>query len=317
MDVFLPLEKVDREQRLVYGYASTEARDSQGEIVTRAAIEAALPAYMEYANIREMHQLSAVGVVKSADLDDRGLLLEAKVVDDAAWAKVREGVYKGLSIGGRVTQRDALNKSIITGVELNEISLVDRPANPEALIAAYKAAGAEDVADRIAKAAALDDSKIEKLGARNSKADLARIQAMHDASVELGANCPGSERQGQSSAMNDPDQDGDDDSAGGGDDSGGDDSDNDTLEAVSRRGRGDMLQKLARLASRIEALAQQVDAQASLLQKIADEPAAPKYLTARAVEKAADGAPPTEDAPKTALDAIKKAHRNPLRLGIG
>ena len=42
MEVFLPLEKIDREQRLVYGYASTEARDSQGEIVTRAAIEAAL-----------------------------------------------------------------------------------------------------------------------------------------------------------------------------------------------------------------------------------------------------------------------------------
>ena len=186
MEVFLPLEKVDREQRLVYGYASTEARDSQGEIVTRAAIEAALPAYMEYANIREMHQLSAVGVVKSAGLDDKGLLLEAKVVDDAAWEKVREGVYKGLSIGGRVTKRDALNKSIITGVDLTEISLVDRPANPEALIAAYKAAGAADVADRIAKAAS-----IAKAGARNSKADLERIQKMHDTAVELGAQCKG------------------------------------------------------------------------------------------------------------------------------
>ena len=300
MEVFLPLGKIDREQRLVYGYASTEARDSQGEIVTRAAIEAALPAYMEYANIREMHQLSAVGVVKSAGLDDKGLLLEAKVVDDAAWVKVREGVYKGLSIGGRVTQRDALNKSIITGVELNEISLVDRPANPEALIAAYKAAGAEDVADRIAKAS------LEKAGARNSKADLARIQAMHDAAVELGAHCPG-----QDAAASDPDQDGDDDNVDGGD------SDDDTLEAVSRHGRGDMLAKLARLSARIEALSKQVDQQASLLQKIADEPAAPKYLTAHAVEKAADGAPATEDAPKTALDAIKKAHRNPVRLSLG
>jgi HK97 family phage prohead protease len=301
MEVFLPLEKFDAEQRLVYGYASTEARDSQGEIVTRAAIEAALPAYMEYANIREMHQLSAVGVVKSAGLDDKGLLLEAKVVDDAAWEKVREGVYKGLSIGGRVTQRDALNKSIITGVDLTEISLVDRPANPEALIAAYKAAGAEDVADRIAKAAAL-----EKVGARNSQADLARIQAMHDTSVELGAHCAG-----QGAAMSDQDQNNDDDSDTG--DSGGDD----TLAAVSRHGRGDMLAKLAQLSARIEALTKQVDEQASLLNKIADEPAMPKYLTAHAVEKAADGAPAGEDAPKTALDAIKKAHRHPVRLGIG
>jgi HK97 family phage prohead protease len=295
MEVFLPLEKVDREQRLVYGYASTEARDSQGEIVTRAAIEAALPAYMEYANIREMHQLSAVGVVKSAGLDDKGLLLEAKVIDDAAWAKVREGVYKGLSIGGRVTQRDALNKAIITGVELNEISLVDRPANPEALIAAYKAAGAEDVADRIAKAASL-----AKAGARNAKADLDRIQAMHDTSVALGAQC-----KGQDAASDDADSDSD---AGG---------DDDTLEAVSRGGRGGMLAKLAKLSSRIEALAKQLDEQADLLQKIADTPAAPKYLAAHAVEKSADGTPITDDAPKTALDAIKKAHRHPVRLSLG
>jgi HK97 family phage prohead protease len=303
MEVFLPLAKFDSEQRLVYGYASTEARDSQGEIVTRAAIEAALPAYMEFANIREMHQLSAVGVVKSAGLDDKGLLLEAKVVDDAAWAKVREGVYKGLSIGGRVTQRDALNKAIITGVELNEISLVDRPANPEALIAAYKAAGAEDIADRIAKAASL-----EKVGARNSKADFERIQAMHDASVELGARC-----KDHAAAGDDADQADDDDSDTGG----ASDSDADTLEAVSRGGRGDMLGKLARLSSRIEALTKQLDEQAALLQKIADTPAMPKYLAAHAVEKSADGTQVSDDAPKTALDAIKKAHRNPVRLSLG
>ncbi len=303
MEVFLPLEKFDSEQRLVYGYASTEARDSQGEIVTRAAIEAALPAYMEYANIREMHQLSAVGVVKSAGLDDKGLLLEAKVVDDAAWEKVREGVYKGLSIGGRVTKRDALNKSIITGVDLTEISLVDRPANPEALIAAYKAAGAVDVADRIAKAAS-----IAKAGARNSKADLERIQNMHDTAVELGAQC-----KGHDASSDDADNDGDDDSAGG-----DDTADSDTLEAVAGRGKGALLQKLAQLSSRIEALTKQVDDQAALLKKIADEPAMPKYLAAHSVEKSADGAPATaEDAPKTALDAIKKAHRHPVRLSLG
>jgi HK97 family phage prohead protease len=299
MEVFLPLEKVDREQRLVYGYASTEARDSQGEIVTRAAIEAALPAYMEYANIREMHQLSAVGVVKSAGLDDKGLLLEAKVVDDAAWEKVREGVYKGLSIGGRVTKRDALNKSIITGVDLTEISLVDRPANPEALIAAYKAAGAEDVADRIAKAASLG-----KAGARNSQADLDRIQAMHDTSVALGAQCKGHD----AATSDDADQD---------DDGGSDAADDDTLEAVSRGGRGGMLAKLAKLSSRIEALAKLLDEQAALLQKVADTPAAPKYLAAHTVEKSADGTPIADDAPKTALDAIKKAHRHPVRLSLG
>lgn len=296
MQIFLPLAKVDREQRLVYGYASTEARDSQGEIVARAAIEAALPTYMEFANIREMHQLSAVGVVKSADLDDKGLWLEAKVVDDAAWAKVKEGVYKGLSIGGRVTQRDPLDKAIITGVDLTEISLVDRPANPEALIDAYKAAGAEDAAEAVAK-----------IGARNSRTDLERIQRVHDTAVELGASCAGH------GAASEADDDGDAD-AGAGDESG----EGDGLQAVAGRGRGDTLQKLARLGARIEALTRRVEEQARLLRKIADEPAPPKYATARAIEKAQDGAQAAaDDAPKTVLEAIKKSHRNPIRLGLG
>jgi HK97 family phage prohead protease len=308
MQIFLPLEKFDREQRMVYGYASTEARDSQGEIVTRAAIEAALPAYMEFANIREMHQLSAVGVVKSADLDDKGLRLSAKVVDDDAWAKVKEGVYKGLSIGGRVTKRDAINKAVITGVDLTEISLVDRPANPEARIDAFKAAGAEDAAIDAAA-----ENVVEKVGARNSQADLERIQRMHDTAVELGAHCAG-----HNAGNSDPDQDGDDDASAGGDSDGAGGGADDALEAVAARGRGDMLGKLGKLASRIEALSRRVEEQASLLQKIADEPAAPTYLTARAVEKAADGAPAAEDdEPKTALDAIRKSHRHPIRLSLG
>ena len=61
---------------------------------------------MKFANIREMHQLSAVGVAKEAAVDDKGLYLGAKIVDDQAWQKITEGVYKGYSIGGRVTNRD-------------------------------------------------------------------------------------------------------------------------------------------------------------------------------------------------------------------
>ncbi|MGH7122409.1 MAG: HK97 family phage prohead protease, partial [Acetobacteraceae bacterium] len=138
LNLFWPLRKIDEDRREVYGYASTEARDSQGEIVRREALEAALPAYMRFANIREMHQPSAVGVALDAAVDDKGLYLKARIVDDDAWVKVREGVYKGFSIGGRVTRRDPDDARIITGVELAEISLVDRPANPEAVFALWK-----------------------------------------------------------------------------------------------------------------------------------------------------------------------------------
>jgi HK97 family phage prohead protease len=127
---------------MVWGYASTEAADEQGETVTRGALAAALDDYMRFANIREMHQPSAVGIAKEAELDDKGLYLGAKIVDDDAWAKIVEGVYKGFSIGGRVTSRDLADRTVITGVSLTEISVVDRPANPEAVFDCWKRSAA-------------------------------------------------------------------------------------------------------------------------------------------------------------------------------
>src|SRR5262249_9145333 len=129
MRIYLPIAKVDAAQREVFGYASTEARDDQGEIVKREALADALGDYMKFANIREMHQLSAVGKAKAAAVDDRGLYIGAKIVDDQAWNKVVERVYQGFSIGGKVTSRDPADYKTITGLRLDEISLVDRPAN--------------------------------------------------------------------------------------------------------------------------------------------------------------------------------------------
>jgi HK97 family phage prohead protease len=290
MKIFVPIAKIDDEQRLVYGYATTEALDAHGEVVKREAIEAALPHYMRFANIREMHRLSAVGVAKEAEFDEKGLYLKAKVVDDEAWAKVREGVYKGFSIGGRVTRRDAADRSLITGVELNEISLVDRPANPEAMIDAFKV---------------WSDPAL-KIGARNSQADLERIQRMHDTAVELGATCDGA-----ASGVND-EPDADDAEAGGAEEG------DDMTAILKADGRNAVLAKVAGIAERMSALAKTVEAQGRLLQRLAAEPAPPKYLAARAVEKIEDGrGGAADETPKTALDAIKKAHRNPVRLGIG
>jgi phage head maturation protease len=140
MNIFAEICKVNDEERMVYGYASTEALDVQGERVSKDALKAALPEYMKFANIREMHTASAVGVAKSAEIDAKGLYLAAKVVDDDAWNKVKEGVYKGFSIGGKAVSKV---DETITEMRLSEISLVDRPANPEAVIDIWKADGAE------------------------------------------------------------------------------------------------------------------------------------------------------------------------------
>jgi len=149
MQLFAPICKVDAEQRLVFGYATTEAEDADGETILRTAVEGALDDYLKFANIREMHQNSAVGVAKEATMDERGLYLGAKVVDDNAWKKVVEGVYKGFSIGGRALARDPVNRKVITKLRLSEISLVDRPCNPEAVFDCFKRAAfvtAEDFA---------------------------------------------------------------------------------------------------------------------------------------------------------------------------
>ncbi len=142
MRFYAKIAKVDAEKRMVWGYASTTAEDADGETITLGAMTGALDDYMRFANIREMHQLSAVGVATEANVDDRGLYLGAKIVDQDAWQKVVEGVYKGFSVGGKATARDPANRKTITGLRLSEISLVDRPCNPEAVFDCWKAADA-------------------------------------------------------------------------------------------------------------------------------------------------------------------------------
>jgi HK97 family phage prohead protease len=145
---------------LVEGYASTEAIDSDGETILRSGLKEALADYMAWANVREMHGASAVGVTKQAEIDDRGLFIVVKVVDDGAWRKVQEGVYRGFSIGGKIKERDSVNRKVIKRLALHEISLVDRPANPEAKFDIVKLADFSDAAkfaDAKRKIAALPD----------------------------------------------------------------------------------------------------------------------------------------------------------------
>jgi HK97 family phage prohead protease len=186
MHFYGSIQKVDAVQRLVAGYASTEAVDSHGEVVLKAAIEAALDDYMEFANVREMHALSAVGVAEEASVDDKGLYIAAKIVDDTAWEKVVKGVYRGFSIGGKVLARDKDDKKVITKIRLDEISLVDRPSNPEARFDIWKAAGA-DPADAITKAtAALDkiDAAVAKVQQSHNGAEII-AKALRDRDDEI------------------------------------------------------------------------------------------------------------------------------------
>lgn len=135
---FAKITKLDDEERMVYGWASTPDLDSDGEVIELAAIKNALPGYMEFPTLREMHQPKVAGRVKSAEIRDgkeKGLYIAAKVMSDEAWKLVKEGAYSAFSIGGNVLEKVA---NVIKSLELVEISLVDVPANKAAVIEVWK-----------------------------------------------------------------------------------------------------------------------------------------------------------------------------------
>lgn len=143
----------------VWGYASSEAVDSDGEIIAAEAMKAAIPDYMKFGAVREMHGSNAAGTAIEINVEDDGrTFFGAHIVDPVAVTKVKTGVYKGFSIGGSVTARDELNKSQITGLKLTEISLVDRPANPDAVFTCYKADKPKDEEEAVDK----DDEAADK-----------------------------------------------------------------------------------------------------------------------------------------------------------
>lgn len=165
----MDIQKFDEEQRMVWGYASTEMLDCQGEIVSSEAMKNAWSDYMAYGNIREMHTNSAVGVVKSYEFRDEGVFIGVKVVDDSAWSKVKEGVYKAFSIGGAIVEKVG---NTIKSLILNEISLVDRGANPGAVITLFKMA--DDLSD-------LDENKEPEVSEEIVKS----LQALTDSGFSL------------------------------------------------------------------------------------------------------------------------------------
>lgn len=133
---FVDIKKIDDDERMVYGWASTGDLDKDGEIIEPAAFEKSLPDYLKFPTIREMHQPKPIGITKETRMEkNRGLFIAAKIVDSEAWMKVKEGVYRAFSIGGRVKNRI---DNVIKELELIEISLVDVPANPAAVITLFK-----------------------------------------------------------------------------------------------------------------------------------------------------------------------------------
>jgi phage head maturation protease len=130
--LFAPFAKIDEEKQQVFGYASSPTRDRQGEVVLPEAVRDALPEYWKMPAVREMHAAKAVGKGIEGNVGADGRFwFGAAIVDQGCWNKIKHNVLRGFSLGGRVLERDPNDRSVITKLMLNEISVVDRPANPD------------------------------------------------------------------------------------------------------------------------------------------------------------------------------------------
>ena len=141
--IYCPISKVNEEKRTVAGWATTEEVDKQGEVVDFNGSKEAFGSWGK--NIREMHEPKAVGKAVEIIPDDatKKVWVEAYISKGAedTWQKVKEGVLTGFSIGGQTVHKNVqIIKDMATGgsrtvtritkYRLNELSLVDNPANP-------------------------------------------------------------------------------------------------------------------------------------------------------------------------------------------
>jgi hypothetical protein len=158
--VFVPLMKVDEEQRLVFGKITAQEVDQSGEMMDydtskpnfeswSSQIEAGSGG-LSKGNLRVMHGLSVAGKLTDISYDDADKSIEvcAKVVDDAEWNKVVEGCYTGFSVGGKYGKKwkETVDGETITKFTAvpNEVSLVDNPCVKSATFMLTKADGSEE-----------------------------------------------------------------------------------------------------------------------------------------------------------------------------
>jgi hypothetical protein len=165
VDITVPFTKANQEKRTIIGIATADAVDHAGDVVTWTASKRAFETTS--AAIREQHQKDkTVGKIigfEAKSLWDDNLQKVVNVIEVEAyisrtaedtWTKINEGILKGFSIGGNVTQseerisKDDPTKShrYITDYTLTELSVVDNPCSPQAqIMSIVKSADGEDI----------------------------------------------------------------------------------------------------------------------------------------------------------------------------
>ena len=170
----MPLTKIDKQNRIVSGFATLDNEDVHKDIVTADASRRAFERFR--GNVRLMHQPIPAGKVvdfSETEFYDpktekmyRGVFVNAYISKGAPeiWEMVLDGTLTGFSIGGDVLDAesqlvkdangDGKTVRFIKDYELTELSLVDNPANQMANIMSIKklADGATEITGIMTKA---------------------------------------------------------------------------------------------------------------------------------------------------------------------
>lgn len=168
VQAYLPITKIDRENRTVSGFATLDNIDGHGDVVRPEASRKAFTRWQ--GNLREMHQPKAVGTAVKFEEREyfdpkteqvyKGMYVTVRVSKGAedTWQKVLDGTLKGFSVGGKILKKsEAFHKStgdlvrFVDDYDMQELSLVDVPANPLAtILAIHKSADGQVTAEGIA-----------------------------------------------------------------------------------------------------------------------------------------------------------------------
>lgn len=141
--------KMDRDENgdlIVYGKATGPDLDLDEQRCDPGWLKKAMPDWMSWGNVREMHQPVVAGVGLELTEDGDSWFLKSKVVDANVATKLEAGAYKGQSIGiknAKVLKDATAPGGRIVGGTIVEVSYVDRPCLPTATCAIVKMAGGE------------------------------------------------------------------------------------------------------------------------------------------------------------------------------
>ncbi|HEY2497235.1 MAG TPA: hypothetical protein VGK24_09205 [Candidatus Angelobacter sp.] len=197
LNLFAQIAKIDESKHEVWGLATAEVVDKEGEIFD---YQSSKPYFKNWSdeiakategkslgNVREMHAPSAVGKLVAIAFDDdlKQIRVGARIVDSVAWQKCMLGVYTGFSIGGAYVKSWKDGEYLRFTANPVEISVVDNPCVPGAHFTAVKADGTCEVRKFTRTAApghaarvGTHNSGVAKVGARHSKETLAHLAAI-------------------------------------------------------------------------------------------------------------------------------------------